>query len=692
MVKANSSPTPPVAKKIPHRIEKHGDVRIDDYFWLREKTNPEVVDLLKAENAYTEAVLAPEKDLREKIFEELKGRLKEDDRAVPYKHGEYFYYWRMEPGKQYAIHCRKHLSLEAPEEVILDGNAMAAGKAYFKLGAIEVSPDHQWLAYAADYDGSEKFSLYFKNLATGAHSPENISGAYTSLEWANDNRTVFYTLLDANERPDRLLRHVIGQDPSNDVLVYKESDPQFFVFCSKSRSEKYLFLDIHGKVSSETHFLDADQPTGSFRLIEARRPRIEYSVAHHEDRFFIVTNDKVQNFRLVEASIADPAADGWKEILSGSPTLFIEAAEAFRSYLIVHVRDKGLPQLRVLDLPSFKSHTIEFPEPAYGLGSQSNAEFDSEVFRFSYTSMVTPSTVYDYNLRTRAREVKKRQEIPSGYDPSLYRSERIFARSADGVEVPISLVYRVDSSGGFKRDGSRPMYLYGYGSYGLSMDAVFSTARLSLLNRGFVFAMAHIRGGADMGRDWYETGKFLKKKNTFNDFIASAEHLIREGYTSKGEIAIAGGSAGGMLIGAVLNERPDLFKAATAHVPFVDVVNTMLDASLPLTTLEYEEWGNPEDPVYYNYIKSYSPYDNVRAQAYPHLLVTSGFNDPRVTYWEPAKWVARLRELKTDTNMLLQHINLEAGHGGPSGRYEALKEYALEYAFLLKAFERSTSS
>lgn len=685
MSKSTSTPQPPIAKKVPYRLEAHGDIRIDDYYWLREKENPEVLEFLKAENAYTESVLAAEQNLRESLFEELKNRLKEDENGVPYKNGDYDYYWRMEPGRQYAIHCRKRRTQDAVEEILLDENALAEGKPYFSLGGLEITEDHRWIAYAVDFNGSERYQIYFKNLETGELSSEVITGASASFEWANDNRTFFYTLLDEHDRPDRLMRHALGEDPSKDVLVYKEQDPQFFVYCSKSRSRSYIFLDIVGKITSETWFIDADRPTDEFRVIEPRRRGIEYSVSHHTNRFFIVTNDEVQNFRLIEAPVENPGAANWKELLRGNPELFIEDCEAFRNHLVVHVREKGLPRLRIYDLEDFSYHAVEFPEPAYALRSQPNTEFDTEIYRFSYTSLVSPTTVYDYNMKTRDRVVRKIQEIPSGYDPSLYRSERVFARAADGVEVPISIVYRIDSTTG-GHGGPKPLYLYAYGSYGLSVDAAFSTARLSLLNRGFIFAIAHIRGGSEMGRSWYEDGKFLKKQNTFNDFIAAAEFLIERGYARKGEIAIVGGSAGGMLIANVINQRPDLFKAAIAHVPFVDVVTTMLDDTLPLTTIEYEEWGNPNDPVYYRYMKSYSPYDNVKAQTYPHLLVTSGLNDPRVTYWEPAKWVAKLRELKTDNNMLLHHINLEAGHGGASGRYDSLKEIALEYAFILKAF------
>ena len=679
---------PPQAKKIPHRTEIHGDTLIDDYFWIREKTSPEVMDHLKAENAYSESILAQTGDTRARLFEEMKARIKEDDAEVPYRKGEYFYYSRMEPGKQYAIRCRKRGSLTASEEIILDDNLLADGQKYFSLGIFDVSPDHNWLAYAVDLDGSEKYTIHFKNLLTGALSPESIPGAATSLEWANDNKTVFYTMLDEHERPDRMLRHVIGEEPAKDSLIYKEADSQMFVYCGKSRSERFIFLELQGKVTSEILFIEASQPLQTFKMVEPRRRDILYSITHHEDLFFIVTNDTVKNFRLVSAPVDAPQAANWKEVRAGSSAVFIEDAHAFRSYLVLDERQNGLRQLRIVDLKTkdYANHLIEFPEPAYNLSPLANPEFDSETFRFAYTSMVTPSTVFDYNLRTRAMEIKKTQEIPSGYDKTKYKSERLFAISYDGTRVPISIVYRLDTSSGFKRDGSHPLFLYGYGAYGSSMSPSFSVSRLSLLDRGFVYAIAHIRGGAEMGRQWYEDGKFLNKKNTFLDFIASAEFLIKEGFTRKGEIAAVGGSAGGMLIGSILNMRPDLFKAAIAQVPFVDVVNTMLDETLPLTTLEFEEWGNPKDLVYYNYIKSYSPYENVARQAYPNLLVTSGLHDPRVTYWEPAKWVAKLRELKTDDNLILQHINMEAGHGGPSGRYEALKEIAMEYAFLFLVF------
>jgi oligopeptidase B len=684
----------PQVKKIPHSIESHGDIRVDDYFWLRDKEHPDVLAHLHSENIYTDAMLSDVSELRETLFNEMKARIKADDQDVPVQIGEWLYYTRMEPGKQYAIYCRKHRNLKnteintegIAEEIILDCNALSEGQKYFRLGVYKVSPDHNWLAYAVDLDGSEKFNLFFKHLPSGLLSPERITGCADSCEWAEDNKTVFYTILDEHQRPDRLIRHVIGNLPQQDSLVYKESDPQFFVFCKKSKSRQYLFLELHGKVTSEVYWLHADKPSDDFKVIEPRRRGVEYSVAHHGGYFYIVTNDVVANFRLVKTLVSAPAANNWQEVYSGSPNLYVQSVDAFRSHLVISERAQGVPQIRILDLASGEQHLVSFPEPTYSVRLSENPEFNTESLRFIYSSLVTPSTVIDYNMREQTRLVRKVQEIPSGYDLTKYRTERLMARAADGVEVPVSIVYRLDAQGQFELNGKHPLYLYGYGSYGMSIPVGFSTTRLSLLDRGFVFAIAHIRGGSDLGRQWYEDGKFLNKKNTFTDFVAVAEHMIKAGYTSEREIVIAGGSAGGMLVGATVNLRPELFKAVVAHVPFVDVINTMEDETLPLTTLEYEEWGNPNDPTYYHYMKSYSPYDNVAAKPYPHMFVTSGLNDPRVTYWEPAKWVAKLRELKTDNNLLLQHINMGAGHGGASGRYEALKLTAMEYAFILKVF------
>jgi oligopeptidase B len=677
---------PPQAAKLAHQIEIHGDTIVDDYFWLRDRENPQVMEYLKAENEYTEQVLEPHAELRESLFQELKARVKEDDLSVPIKKDGYYYYSRVAAGQQYSIHCRKKGDLDSPEEIILDENRLAEGKPYFQLGTFSISPNHQLLAYAEDTDGSETYTLRIKNLATGELLPESIANTYYSLEWVNDNQTFYYTVLDENLRPYRLYRHTLEQPIDTDELIYEEQDSQFFVGCDKSRDDRYIFLTTNGKITSEEYFVSADNPHGTFSIVTPRQKGHEYSVSHHDGSFYILTNDNAQNFRIMRTLVAQPQQQYWEEYIAHDPDRLIEGIDEFKDYLIISERYQGLGQLRAIEFQNQASHYLEFDDPTYLVFGASNWEYDTQTFRFGYTSLVSPMTVFEYDLRSRTKTILKQNEIPGGYDPNQYHSERIFARSHDGVEVPISIVYRQD----FKRDGKQPLYLYGYGSYGASLDPYFSTNRLSLLDRGFVYAIAHIRGGSELGRHWYESGKFLQKKNTFLDFVACAEHLIAEKYTSAGNIAIAGGSAGGLLVGATINLKPELFKAAIAQVPFVDVLNTMLDADLPLTQLEYDEWGNPADKEYYRYIRSYSPYDNVEAKAYPHLLITAGLNDPRVTYWEPAKWTAKLRDLKTDDNLLLLKTNLDSGHGGASGRYEYLKDIALEYTFLLTVFEKAT--
>ena len=678
---------PPRPAKKPHAIELHGDRRIDPYFWLREKENPEVRAHLEAENAYCEGYLEPVRDLQARLFDEMVARIKEDDASVPEREGEWFYYRRMEAGRQYPVYCRRRGKV-GTEEIVLDCNAEAEGKAYFSLGIFETSPNHGWLAYGVDVDGSEHYSIRFKNLTTGELSPESISGASHALAWAGDSITVFFAMLDEHDRPDRVHRHSVGDDPSKDVVVFKESDSQLFVTCGAFRSGRQIFIASEGKVTSEWRTLDALDPFGEFRTVEPRRRGILYSMDHRNDDFYLLVNDLGPNFRLVSAPVASPGSASWSEVIPHDANVYLEDVSTFANHLAIEEREAGLTHVRVIALSASDSaaegaqHRIEFPEPAYQVSVLGNPEFDTRLLRFSYSSMVTPSTVYDYDMDSRDRETMKRQEIPSGYDPALYVSERIWARSHDGARVPISIVRRRDVA----LNSGAPLYLYGYGSYGISMPASFSTTRLSLLDRGFIYAIAHVRGGSEMGRQWYEDGKFLKKPNTFLDFTVCAEHLAREGYARAGEIAIAGGSAGGMLVGAAMNMRPDLFRAVVAHVPFVDVLNTMLDETLPLTTTEYEEWGNPNDVAYYDCMKSYSPYDNVRPQAYPHVLAVAGFNDPRVTYWEPAKWIARLRELRTDGGATVMYTHMGAGHGGASGRYESLKDVAREYAFVFKTF------
>jgi oligopeptidase B len=616
--------------------------------------------------------------LQERLFREMRGRIKETDLSVPERIDDYFYYSRTEIGGQYPILCRRRGSLEAPEEILLDQNPLAAVHAYFRLGASEVSPDHQLLAYSVDTSGAEEFTLYIKDLTTGELLAERIEKTSHGLAWANDSRTLFYTVLDEARRPCRLYRHVVGHDPSQDPLVYFEPDQAFFLDVSRTRSRRYVLLDLSSHSTSEVRFVSADHPQEPFRLVQPRRAGVEYSVTHHDSRFFITTNDAASNFRLVQAPVEHPSREHWTPVLPYRPEIKLDSTDAFRRHLVIYERAAGLRQILVLDLESGADHLIPFPEPVYTVRPHANPEFDTTLLRFTYTSLVTPSSVVEYDLAVHSWTVRKQTEV-RGYDASLYRSERRFATAPDGAEVPVSLVYRVP----LQLDGRRPLHLSGYGAYGLSYDPAFSSNSLSLLDRGFVVAIAHVRGGDEMGRAWYEGGRLLHKRSSFTDFIAAAEYLVAEGYTSSDRMVINGGSAGGLLMGAVTNLRPELFRVVLAEVPFVDVVNTMLDATLPLTVIEYDEWGNPNDPAAYSYIRSYSPYDNIEPKDYPHMLVTGGLNDPRVAYWEPAKWTAKLRAKKTDRNRLLLRINMGAGHGGASGRYDLLREMAFKYAFIL---------
>ena len=685
---ACSEPTPmdaPVAKIVPHTETVHGDERTDNYFWLRKRGNAEVIAYLEAENAYTKSVMQPTEALREKLYAELVGRIKETDSEVPTRIDDYEYYSRTEEGKQYRIHCRKRAAEgaagadEAEEEILLDENTEAEGEKYYRLGAFEVSPDHRLLAVSADTDGSETYTLRVKDLTTGEWREDEIPNTYSGVEWANDNRTFFYNTLDEAKRPYKLFRHLLGDDPASDAVVFHELDDAFHLSLGKTRSKKYLLLELKSNVTSEIHYLDADRPGRDFRVIEPRRQEVEYEVHHGRDRFFIRTNDRAKNFRLMEAPVSDPSRKRWKEVIPHDDDVLIEAVSVFQNHLAVWTRAGGLEHIQIRDLHSGRTHEVEFEEPVYSIGRAWNPEFRASTLRFVYNSLTTSRSVFDYDMDVKTRELKKRYEVLGGYDPADYAAERIFASAEDGVQVPISLVYRK----GFAKDGSNPLFLYGYGSYGHTIDPNFSSTRISLLDRGFAYAIAHVRGGEDLGRRWYDQGKLLHKRNTFTDFIAAAEHLVEQKFAHPERVVIQGGSAGGLLMGAVLNMRPDLFHAAIAAVPFVDVVNTMLDASIPLTVTEYEEWGNPNDKKFYDYILSYSPYDNVERKDYPHLLVTAGLNDPRVQYWEPAKWTAKLRAFKTDTNRLLLKTKMGAGHGGPSGRYERLRERAFEYAFLL---------
>lgn len=673
---------PPAAAKKPRTFKNHGDVRVDDYYWLREKTNPEVIAYLEAENAYTEAQLAHTKALQETIYKEMLGRIKETDLSAPYRKGAYWYYTRTEEGKPYTIYCRKKGSLDAPEEVLLDGNALAQGQKYFRVGVFDVSDDHQMLAYSVDNTGAEQYTMYFKNLATGTLSSESIPDTYYSSAWAADNRTFFYTTIDAASRPYRMWRHTLGADPKSDALVYEEKDEMFFLSVGKTRSERFILCSLGSMKTTEIRYLDASNPTGELRPIAERRQDVEYSADHHGDSFFIATNDKAVNFRLMAAPVESPGEANWRELIPHREDATIEDVDCFQNHLVVSMREGGNPTLHVFrlsgDTPG-ESHAVRMPETAYDVNLTNNEEFDTALLRFSYTSLVTPRSVFDYDMNEKTRTLIKEQPVLGGYDKAAYITERIWATARDGKKVPVSLVYRK----GLRMDGTAPCLLYAYGSYGSSSDPAFNSNNLSLLDRGFIYAIAHIRGGSEMGRTWYEDGRLRNKMNTFTDFISAAERLVRQKYTSPDRLAIYGGSAGGLLMGAVANMRPDLFKVVVASVPFVDVMNTMLDPTIPLTVTEWEQWGDPNKPDDYKYMKQYSPYDNVERKRYPNMLILAGLNDPRVAYWEPAKWTARLRAMKTDANLLLLKTNMGAGHGGASGRYERLKELALQNAFIL---------
>ncbi len=671
------------APQRPQELTTHGDIRSDPWFWLRDVDDPETLEYLRAENAHTEAVMATEESLQQSLYEEMRGRIKEDDSTVPQKEGDYFYYTRFEEGKQYPIHCRKHLSLDAPEEILIDVNELAQDKDYCRVGRWENSPDHRWLAYSVDTDGSEQYTIVIKDLDTGELLGESIPNSYYSLEWANDSQTIFYDVLDENHRPVKIFKHRLGDDPSADEMVYEDTDERFFVHVLKSPSKRFIFVASSGNNMSEWHFMDAGNPGGGLTLIQVRHEDFEYDVDDHGERFLIRNNgDGARDFKVSETSISAPAWENWRDLIPHVLGRPIHGIGVFQEYLVFSYRADGLPQVQIMDLAAGTTHDLTLEEEDYSVRIMGGREWDTSTLRFAYTSLTTPATVYDYDMGTREREFRKQTEVLGGFSSEKYQARRVFATAGDGTQIPISVLYAKDTP----LDGSAPLYLYGYGSYGLIIDSDFSSVRLSLVDRGFIFATAHVRGGMDLGWDWYEDGKLLNKKNTFTDFIACAEHLIGAGYTTKGRIVASGGSAGGMLMGAIVNLRPDLFKAVVADVPFVDVLNTMLDDTLPLTTMEYNEWGNPNDRQFYDYIKSYSPYDNVSRQDYPHMLITGGISDPRVTYWEPAKWTARLRDLKTNDNLLLLKINMDSGHAGASGRFDRLKEVALEYAFILKVF------
>ena len=677
------APQPPAAKIVPHTTRIHNQVRVDNYHWLRDRNDLDVVKYLDAENEYARSVMRHTKPLQDKLYKEMLGRIKETDMNVPVKDGDYYYYTRTSEGKQYRVYCRKKDSLDSDEEILLDQNKLAGGHNYLQLGAFKTSPNHNLLAYSTDTQGAELFTLRIKDLETGKLLPDAVPNTHYGVAWANDNKTLYYTTLDAAKRPYRLYCHTLGTDPQQDRLVYEEKDEMFRVWLDKSRSKQYLFLITASGTTSEVRFLDANKPTDEFTVIHPREHKVEYHVAHHDDHFYIVTNDGAKNFKAVRAPIASPSKGNWEEVIPHRPEIKVDGADMFKNYMVVHEREEGLKKIHIKSFKNGSEYYISFPEPVYTCWPGDNREFDANVFRFHYTSLVTPRSVFDYDMDSRTRELKKQVEVLGDYDPEQYQSKRIFARAKDGTRIPISMVYRK----GMNKSGTNPTLLYGYGSYGASMDPWFSSNILSLLDRGFIYAIAHIRGGGELGRPWYDDGKLLNKKNTFTDFIACAEHLIAEDYTDSDHLAISGASAGGLLVGAAANMRPGLFRAVSALVPFVDVINTMLDPSIPLTVIEYEEWGNPNEKEFFDYMLSYSPYDNVEAKPYPHIFVRASLNDPRVAYWEPAKWVAKLRTMKADDNLLLLETNMGAGHGGSSGRYDYLKEIAVEYAFFLDVLE-----
>jgi len=675
---ADIAPAPPVAKRVEHTEARHGSTVVDNYFWLREKSNPDVIEYLKAENAYTEAMTANLKPFQDALYQEMLGRIKQTDLSVPYRQGDYLYYSRTEEGKQYPIQCRKKGGMDAPEEVLLDLNQMAEGHQFISLGSVSVSDDQNLLAYSTDYKGFRQYDLHVKDLRTGQTLPDTTERV-DNIAWAADNKTLFVTTEDAvTKRADHLWRHTLGKPEFEPV--YEEKDELYRLGLEKTRDKRFVLLDIGSTDTTEVRYLRADQPASNFTVFLAREKKHRYDIDHRDNLFYIRTNKNAKNFQIVTAPENDPSPKNWKVFVAHDDNVLIEGVDLFRDFAVSIEKSEALNRIRIYDFKSGKWNSIAFPEPVYSVFPGGTPDYNSKTFRYSYQSLITPSSVYDYDAQTGKSTLLKRQEVLGGYDASQYVSERQWATARDGVKVPLSIVYKK----GFKRDGRSPLMLYAYGSYGFGTPATFSSARLSLLDRGVPYVIAHIRGGDEMGEKWHDDGMLMHKKNTFYDFIDSAEYLIREKWTSKDRLLIEGGSAGGLLMGAVVNMRPDLFRAVHAAVPFVDVMNTMMDASLPLTVGEYLEWGNPNEQQAYDYMKTYSPYDNLEKRVYPALLVTTSLNDSQVMYWEPAKYVARMRTLKTDSNPLLLKVKMEpAGHGGASGRYDRLRDQAFEYAWLL---------
>ena len=673
---------PPKAPKKQQLLEIHADKRIDNYFWLNQRDTPEVLSYLEAENEYFTYKTKHTEAFQKALFEEMKSRIKEDDESVPYKYNGYWYFSRFQEGKEYPIYLRRADQPNAQEEVLFEVNQMAQGHKFYQFAEFSVSPDNKWASFSVDTRGRRMYSLFIKNLETGEVLPLEIKNTDGSSCWGNDNQTIFYTKIDTQTlRSHKIYRHQLGQSPKEDVLVFHEKDETFNTGIFKSKSERFLIIQSDSTLSSESWFLDAATPMADFKCFQPRERGLEYDIAHYGDYFYILNNaDGATNFKLDKTLIGQTEKSHWQSVLPHQEDIRLEEIDIFKEYLVVTQRYNVLSQIHIIRWDGTEEHYLPFDNETYMASTGLNLDFDTEILRYTYNSMTTPYSVIDYNMRTGDKEVKKQQQVLGGkFREENYESRRLWATAADGTQIPISLVYRK----GIKCDGSNPLLLYGYGSYGITIEPSFSTTRLSLLDRGFIFAIAHIRGGEYLGRPWYEAGKLLHKKNTFTDFIDCAKYLIASQYTSTAHLYAMGGSAGGLLMGAVINQAPELFHGVVANVPFVDVVTTMLDDSIPLTTGEYDEWGNPNDKQYYDYMKSYSPYDNVCAQIYPNLLVLTGYHDSQVQYWEPAKWVAKLRELKTDDNLLLFYTDMSSGHSGASGRYESLKEIAREYAFLL---------
>jgi oligopeptidase B len=676
---SDTLPAPPVAKKVPHTTEINGRTVSDDYFWLRDKPNPEVRAYLEAENAYTDAVMKPTEAFQKKLYDEMLSRVKETDVEVPYREGDYFYYTRTEAGKQYQIRCRKKGSMDAPEEIILDINELAKGQPFMSVAAFAVSPDGNLLAYSYDNTGFRQYTLAVKDLRTGktlADHGERVG----SVVWAADNQTIFYTQEDAvSKRQYRFYRHTAGST-NPDTLVYEEPDEKFEVEAYKTLSQSFIFLISGSHTTTEARYIPAKEPEAEWKILEPRKQGVEYYPDHNANSFYIRVNDTGRNFRVVTAPITDPGSAHWHEVMAHNSAIMLDNIDIFKNFCVLYERESGLPQIRVIDLRNGQSNRIPFPEPAYAAYAYINRVYDTTDLRYGYQSPITPASIFSYNMETGASTLVKQKEVPGGYNREKYQVEQIYAVASDGVKIPMSVLHMK----GAKLDGTDPIYLYGYGSYGISIDMFFNPNIFSIVDRGGVYAVAHIRGGGEMGKAWHDAGRMMNKKTTFTDFIACAEDLVKRGYGSKDRLVIEGRSAGGLLMGAVLNMRPDLFHAALVGVPFVDVMNTMLDESLPLTVGEFEEWGNPKDKAAFDYMITYSPYDNIAAKAYPNMLVKTSFNDSQVMYWEPAKYVAKMRALRTGHNLLMLKTNLSpAGHGGASGRYDRLKESAFDYAFIL---------